>query len=199
MIPRHLIIGVSIMLAVVLGMGLYMWHMRGREVAIQPANSDNRPVGPPVSGPTEQVTLYIADDTTGTLHAQSAQIPLPAGRQQRTDELLRALLSVYLSASSPHVLGAGSEVRDVYLVNPGLAVIDTNAAFADGHRSGALVETLTVASLVQTLSGNIPGITQVKILVDGKQRDTLAGHADLTGFFDVAAVNQMVGQLQTSQ
>ena len=36
----------------------------------------------------------------------------------------------------------------------------------------------------------------MKILVEGKQRDTLAGHADLSGFFDVSAVNQLSTQLQ---
>jgi len=109
--------------------------------------------------------------------------------------LLRALLGLYLDKPSPHPLGLGSEIRAVYLVDPGLAVIDLNAAFADGHRSGVLVEELTVASLVQTLAANIPGIARVKILVDGKERETLAGHADLSNFYDVAQVNQMVVQM----
>jgi len=89
-------------------------------------------------------------------------------------------------------------VRDVYLVDPGLAVMDLNAAFADGHRSGVLVEELTVASLVQTLSANIPGILRVRILVDGKPRETLAGHTDLSCFYDVAAVGQLVTRMQTA-
>jgi hypothetical protein len=195
MIPRHLIITVALMLAVVLGMSLYVWRMRGRVAPSEPA-TDARPVAPPVSGPTEQVTLYVAYDDPGVLRAQSARIPLPAGRQERAQELLRALLGLYLDKSSSHPLGGGAEILDVYLVDPGLAVIDTNAAFADSHRSGILVEELTVASLVETLSANIPGITRVKILVNGKERDTLAGHADLADFYDVSAVGQMVAQLQ---
>jgi hypothetical protein len=39
----------------------------------------------------------------------------------------------------------------------------------------------------------------VKILVDGKERDTLAGHADLSTFYDVGAVNQLATQLQSAQ
>jgi hypothetical protein len=152
-----------------------------------------------VSGPTEQVTLYVAYDDAEVLRPQSARIPLPAGRQERAEELLRALLNLYLDKLSPHLLAAGSEVRDVYLVDPGLAVIDLNAAFADGHRSGVLVEELTVASLVETLSTNIPGITRAKILVDGKERDTLAGHLDLTNVYDVAAFSQLVLQLQNTR
>ena len=191
MIPRHFFIALSILLAAVLGMSLYAWHMRGRAAATPIPSADVRPVVPPVAGATESVTLYVAYDDIGVLHAQSAQIPMPSVRQQRAEEVLRALIALYLDKSSPHPLPPGSDIRSVYLVDPGLAVIDVNAAFADGHRSGVLAEELTIASLIQTLSANIPGILKVKILVEGKQRDTLAGHADLSNFFDVSAVNQL--------
>ena len=197
MIPRQLVLGAVVMIALALGMSFYAWRMRGG--ARQPEPASTQPVAPPVSGPTEPVTLYVAYDDGGILRAQSAKIPLPAGRQERAGELLRALLSIYLDKSSPHPLGAGSEIRDVYLVDPGLAVIDLNAAFADGHRSGVLVEELTIASLVQTLAANIPGITRAKILVDGKERDTLAGHLDLTNVYDVSSFAQMSLQLQNSR
>jgi hypothetical protein len=197
MIPRQLILGAVVMIMLALGMSFYAWHMRGG--ASRPETASSQPVAPPVSGPTEQVTLYVAYDDAEVLRPQSARIPLPAGRQERAEELLRALLNIYLDKLSPHLLAAGSEVRDVYLVDPGLAVIDLNAAFADGHRSGVLVEELTVASLVETLSTNIPGITRAKILVDGKERDTLAGHLDLTNVYDVAAFSQLVLQLQNTR
>ena len=195
MIPRHLIIGVTIMLAVALGMSAYMWRMRARVQPQETPAAYAHPVAAPVQGPTEQVTLYVAYDDPGSLRAQAAGIPLPAGRQERAQELLRALLGRYLDKLSSHPLGPGAEVRDVYLVDPGLAVIDVNDAFADGHRSGVLVEELTVASLVQTLAANIPGINRVKILVGGQERQTLAGHADLSCTYDVSVVGQMVAGL----
>lgn len=196
MIPRHLIIGIAAMLAVALGMSVYAWRMRSRVKQTKIPTRYEQPVAAPVQGPTEQVTLYVAYDDSGALRAQSASIPLPAGRQERAQELLRALLGLYMDRLSSHPLGPGSEVREVYLVDPGLAVIDVNDAFADGHRSGILVEELTVASLVQTLATGIPGINRVKILVGGRERETLAGHADLSGFYEVSAVGQMVAQLQ---
>jgi len=109
------------------------------------------------------------------------------------------LLSIYLDKSSPHVLAPGAEVRSVFLIDPGAAVIDLNSAFADKHRSGALIEELTVASLIHTVSANTQGLLKVKILVDGKERDTLAGHADLSSYYDVAAVNQLATELQPGQ
>ena len=143
--------------------------------------------------------LYVAQDDDGTLRAQPAQIPMPSGRQQRAEELARALISLYLEKNSPHVIGPGTEVRSVFLVDPGVAVIDMNGAFADSHRSGVLVEELTVASLIHTITANTPNILRVKILIDGKERETLAGHADLSSFYEVAAVDQLASQLQAAQ
>jgi hypothetical protein len=199
MIPRYLIIGVTVLLAVALGMGLYLWRMPGRVERGEPSAANTQPVAPPVSGASEQVTLYVAYDDAGVVRPKLVRIPLPVGRQERAAEILRALLTLYLDKFSPHPLGPGSEIRDVYLVEPGLAVIDINAAFADGHRSGVLSEELTIASLIQTLTANLPGILRVKILVEGKERQTLAGHADLSSFYDVAAVNQLATQLQSTQ
>jgi hypothetical protein len=199
MIPRSLVIAISVLLLAVLGMGFYAWHMRGRAAAVPVVATDMRPVVAPVAGPTEAVTLFVAYDDLGVLRAQSARIPMPSVRQQRAEELLRALIALYLDKSSPHPLPPGADIRSIYLVDPGLAVVDINAAFADGHRSGVLAEELTVASFIQTLAANVPAILRVKILVEGKERETLAGHADLSSFFDVSAVNQLTSQLQATQ
>jgi hypothetical protein len=196
MIPRHLVIAMAVLLVAVLGLSIYALHMRKTAAATPAASTDTRPLAPPIAGPTERVTLFVAHDDDGTLRAEAARIPLPSGRQQRAEELLRALVSLYVDKSSPHVLGSGSEVRSVFLVDPGVAVIDLNSAFADTHRSGVLVEELTVASLIHTISANTPGVLKVKILVDGKDRLTLAGHADLSSYYDVTAVNQLATQLQ---
>jgi hypothetical protein len=195
MIPRHLVISVAAMLVLVVTMGIYARHMRrqARELGSPAANA--LPVAPPASGPTETVTLYVADDASGSLRPQSAQIPLPGGRQQRGEELLRALLRIYQQPGAAHPLSPASDIRSIYLVEPGTAVIDLNAAFADEHRSGILVEQLTVNSLVETLAINAPGIQRVRILVEGKARETLAGHADLTDTFDVQTISEaMTGQ-----
>jgi spore germination protein GerM len=198
MIPRHFVIAIAVLLIAVLGLTGYAWHMRSTAGSTIVQSTDTRPLAPPVAGPSEQVTLYVAHDNDGSLRAESARIPMPSGRQQRAEELLRALLSLYLDKSSPHALGPGADIHAVFLVDPGVAVIDLNSAFADKHRSGVLVEELTVASLIHTVSANTPGILKVKILVDGKDRETLAGHADLSSFYDVTAVNQLATQLQST-
>ena len=196
MIPRHILIAIFAMVALALGLSAYAWRMHTRVANKETAVAYSPPIAPPAQGPTEQATLYVAYDSPPALRPRAITIPLPAGRQERAESLLRALITLYADPLSSHQLGAGSEIRSVYLVEPGLAVIDVNAALADRHRSGILVEELTVASLVTTLSANVPGLTRVKIIVDGKVRDTLAGHADLSGFFDVSTVNELAAQMQ---
>jgi hypothetical protein len=195
MIPRHLVFAGVVMLLAVFSLGIYAGRMRGRVTHVE-TRSDSRPVAPPVSGPTERVTLYVAYDDPGILRVQRADIALPSARQQRAEEVLRALLEIYLSKNSPHPLAPGADLRAVYLVTPGIAVIDVNAAFANGHRSGILEEELTVASMIETLTANVPDILRVKILVEGLDRETLAGHADLSDFYDAGSVSQLAGQLE---
>jgi hypothetical protein len=60
-----------------------------------------------------------------------------------------------------------------------LAVIDLHSTFVNQHPSGVEVESLTLLSILGTLHANLPQIEQVRFLVDGQARETLAGHADL--------------------
>lgn len=60
-----------------------------------------------------------------------------------------------------------------------LAVIDLRSSFVNSHPAGVEVETLTLASIIGTLHTNLPEIEQVRFVVDGQPRETLAGHADL--------------------
>ena len=194
MIPRHLLITLAVLLAAVFGLGFYLLHLKRR--AEENRATDTRPVAAPVSGTRMRVALYLADDASGTLRERDQQVTLPPEPSLRAREVLRALLAEYQQKNSAHPVPAGADVSDVYLVNGNLAVVDLNASFADGHRSGVLVESLTVTSMVQTLAANLPAVTQVKFLVDGKERETLAGHADLSSRYDVAAVRQLVTGLQ---
>jgi hypothetical protein len=60
-----------------------------------------------------------------------------------------------------------------------LAVINLRSSFVNAHPSGVEVESLTLLSIIGTLHANLPQIEQIRFLVDGQPRETLAGHADL--------------------
>jgi len=154
-------------------------------------------VTPPATGTPRQVTLWVAHDDPGVLRIQAVSIELSGERQRKTQEILRALLAIYTGKDSPHHLAPGADVRNVYFVNPGLVVVDVNAALADGQTSGILPEELMVTSFVQTLSSNSPEISRVKFLVDGKERETLAGHVDFSSEFEVSQMADLARQLSS--
>ena len=101
--------------------------------------------------------------------------------------LLDRLLEIYASAGALHpVPGVPRAVQQVFLLparngsGGQLAVVNLSGAFADGHPAGIEAEMLTVESICATLRANLPQIREVRFLVNGQPRATLAGHADLT-------------------
>lgn len=180
-------IALLILLVAVVLMGWYALSLKRRAEQLPVRAADTRPIAPPPSGKSAAVTLYLADDNDGMLHRRSANIALPQEPTERAREVVRAVISAYLEKGSKHPLATGADVDAVFLVKPNIAVVDTNAEFAEGHRSGIMVEQLTVASIARSLAENVPNVGRVKILVQGKERETLAGHADLTTFYDLAA------------
>ena len=75
-----------------------------------------------------------------------------------------------------------------------LAVIDLRSSFTNQHPSGVEVESLTLLSILGTLHANLPQIEQVRFLVDGQARETLAGHADLLRTYPVRDTASVGGQ-----
>jgi Sporulation and spore germination len=183
-IPRNLVITIVILLAALAGMGLYGYHLRRQATELLKTAADTKPIAPPVSGPTEQVTIFTPDDDNGDLVRLGVPAVLPVEPTLRARELVHVLISQWQEKNSTHPIGANADVKEVFLLNENkTAIVDVNGAFADQHRSGVMVEELTMASLARTLGANINGLQQIKVIVDGRERETLAGHADLTDFY----------------
>ena len=192
MIPRQILVVTSIMLLILIGLGVYAYQLKRRAEDLRHHVTDSRPIAPPIAGPSEKITLIAASDNDGSLYRVTVSAPMPAERSARARQIVRTLLDFYSSSASPHRIPDRSDVNAVYIVSDNLAVVDMNAAFSDNHPSGVLVEELSIASIAQTLSANMPGIMKVKLLIDGHERPTLAGHAELKSVYDVASMNSFV-------
>ncbi len=202
MIPRHQKLLFGILLAASLVMGVTLWHLRERAHQRLIAGQDSAPTSAPEVAPAEQATLMVANDSDGSLLPQLHSLPLPADPGARARAVLGKLLDLYAAPDAAHpVPGGGSSVLQVFLLpapplatgaqlappsreqlqtGPLLAVVNLTGSFAASHPSGIQTETLTVRSIYGTLHANLPRVTQVRFLVDGVERPTLAGHADLT-------------------
>jgi Sporulation and spore germination len=85
------------------------------------------------------------------------------------------------TGSAPTIPVASTDPDAPQPKTPGgeLAIIDLRGSFVNSHPSGVETESLTLLSIIGTLHANLPQIEQVRFLVDGEPRETLAGHADL--------------------
>ncbi len=195
MISRRLQIALAVLVVVILGMSYYALKLKQRAERVDSVSQAERPALPAASA-KEPVQVFVAYDDDITIRPQQIQAAKATLPDDKARAALRALVELYTKKDSPHALGQGADINAVYLANDTTAVVDLNSAFANTHRSGIMEEELTIVSIVQTLAANVPKLTRVKFLVDGKERDTLAGHADLKGFYDVAATAQVARELQ---
>ena len=116
----------------------------------------------------------------GTAVNEVFLVPLPvSGYAAASSAGSSADISAREAGSIPTVPVPGPDAALPSTPGAELAVIDLRGSFVDQHPSGVEAESLTLLSIVGTLHANLPGIEQVKFLVDGQQRETLAGHADL--------------------
>ena len=65
-------------------------------------------------------------------------------------------------------------------VRDGLCYIDFSQEVSQGLPGGAEAEYMSIFALVNTLCLNVQDISSVKILIEGKEAETLGGHVDLT-------------------
>jgi hypothetical protein len=192
-IPRNLQIVIAALVLAILGMGSYLIYLKRRAEAKSGPVVVNRPA-PPVIGPAAKLTLYVASDSEDAMHAESAELKLPSDPSERAHLVLHALMQRYQQKDSPHAMPEGADVHNVYMLDPASAVVNLTAQTAQ-QASGIEVEQLTVFSLVQTLKADQPQINRVRFLVDGRPRESLAGHIDLTMWMETAAVAEATKEL----
>jgi Sporulation and spore germination len=147
------------------------------------------------AAPEETITLLEASDADDAIAPVTRKLALPKETGARARVLLRQLLASYALPESKHPLAGGPGVEQVFFIPatgtekansatagaPGqTAIVNLTSALAENHPSGIEPETLTLLSIIGTLHENFPEVTQVRFLVDGQPRETLAGHADLT-------------------
>jgi spore germination protein GerM len=109
------------------------------------------------------------------------QVPRDVPYGATPTDQARAILEAQMSAAPPllSAIPPDAKLRHVFLTDKGDAFVDFSGELAAKHTGGSLDEILTVYTIVNALTANLPAITRVQILIDGKEVDTLAGHVDL--------------------
>jgi spore germination protein GerM len=126
--------------------------------------------------------LYFADKDNGFLIAEErvfeqTEDPVFYGRQ-----IVEALIRGPAKKLGP-TLPDQTTLRALFIseagTEGGTCYVDLSADIQEYHPKGITTEMLTVYSIVNSLILNISEIKAVKILIEGKESITLAGHVDL--------------------
>lgn len=185
---RTLLLATGVALALI-GLAVWgtMWILR-QPLPDAAADAEN-PVPPglsdsaaPSASPTEesagtgriQVKLYVLGSSGRELATETEEVPYSPSLQQQAKEVVRLLLR--RSSAIPR----GVQLRELFITSQGVAYLDLSQEVVSNHPGGSSAEELTVFSLSQTLIANFPSVKTVKILVEGREVQTLAGHLDLT-------------------
>jgi spore germination protein GerM len=134
----------------------------------------------PAAGDTRKIhaTLFYVAENGAELVALSREVPLGATPAEQARRIVEAELQP-APAGLYSPIPAGTQVHHVYVTSKGEAFVDLSREIMTGHTGGSLDEALTVFALVNAVTVNLPDVSGVQILVDGKEVDTLAGHIDL--------------------
>lgn len=157
----------------ILFIGLPLWYSARRPPAAAVADT------PATATAVRKITatLYFISNDGMALVGVQREIPFAP----TVVEQARAIIEAQLTAAPPLVsaIPAATTLRDVFFTERGDAFVDLSGEVVTRHPGGSLDEVFTVYALVNALTVNLPAVTRVQILVDGKELDTLAGHVDL--------------------
>jgi spore germination protein GerM len=143
-----------------------------------PASSGQAPPAEPAAGRKIKATLYYVSADGLSLVGAEQEIPFAEPIVAQARRIVEAQLG---AAPAPLVsaIPPGTTLRSLFMTERGDAFVDLSAEVTSKHPGGALNELFTVYAVVDALTVNLPSVTRVQILVNGKEADTLAGHVDL--------------------
>jgi spore germination protein GerM len=121
--------------------------------------------------------FYVAEDGV-TLTGVERDVPFG----ENTLEQAKAIVAAQLAPVAEPLVSAippGTTLRALFITSGGEAYVDLSRALLDGHPGGSTNELLTIYTVVDALTANLPAVRAVQLLVDGRELDTLAGHVDL--------------------
>jgi spore germination protein GerM len=177
-LPRATLIAGSTVAAAALGwllvVGLPRWY-GGPATTARPAAVPKTPDGP--GRKIKAQLFYVGEDGT-RLTIVERDVPYAESTDDQAKEIINAQIAPVteplLSAVPP-----GTKLRNVFITPQGEAFVDLSGDVSSAHPGGTTNELLTVYTIVHALTFNLPAVSAVQVLVDGKEADTLAGHVDI--------------------
>lgn len=174
---RRVAIGAAIVVAALAGVWL-IFHVARGSGAGTPAATAASSAAP--AGPERKIkaTLYYVSEDGLSLPGIQREVPFSEPIVEQARRIVEAQLA---PAPAPYVspIPTGTSLRALFIGERGDAFVDLSGDVRAKHPGGSLDELFTTYAIVNAITVNLPAITRVQIMIDGKEVDTLAGHVDL--------------------
>ena len=129
-------------------------------------------------GQEDTFTIQLYSPVNGRIEMTEKAVP----RRTRTSSIAEAVIEEYFRLP---INGAGSVIPSnvkllgLYRDAQQILYLDLSDEVRRNFHADALSEYLLLRGLYETVTANIPDISDIKILVEGKEIDTLGGHMPL--------------------
>jgi hypothetical protein len=127
--------------------------------------------------------LYFADPGKGVLKALPKQFPSNLNAHELGQNILGALMAGPPNSELFSPFPLDTRVIALFISDEGNAWVDLGLGEGYLKDMDTVSELLAIYSIVNSLALNIPGVKQVKLLVNGSDAATLGGHVSLNYFY----------------
>jgi spore germination protein GerM len=128
----------------------------------------------------KEVFLYFTNSENSALEAEKQKIQFSSDTREFAEKLIKDLLKGPSGSGFMSAVPENTKLLSLYIQDNSIAVLDFSEEIRENHPGGSQAEILTIYSIVNTLTLNIDEIKEVKILINGKEAETLAGHIALS-------------------
>ena len=125
----------------------------------------------------KKVKIFFVDEEEGLLITEERTITKSKKVVDEAREIIKELLTGPTCSWLQSAIPENVKLRELY-IHKGIAYIDLSKEVCENHPGGSSAELCTIYSIVNSLCGSLP-VSGVKILVEGKSPETLAGHIAL--------------------
>ena len=147
-----------------------------KETEENPFKPPTKPLYAPTDPPLSVKIFFPSGNGEALLTAEDQVIFESAELGNRAKQILQKLQEGPHGDNMFASLPKDTKVQDLFISEQGIAFIDFSNTIATNNPGGVLNELATVYSIVDSLAYNLPEIKQVKILIGGVEKETVAGH-----------------------
>ena len=147
-----------------------------RETEENPFKPPTVPLYAPTDPPLAVKMFFPSTAGEPLLGAEDETIFKSSELQNQAKQVLQKLLDGPANDALMPSFSPDTKINEVFISEDGTAYIDFSNSVAASFQGGMLNEQAAIYSVVNSLTYNLPEIKQVRILIGGAEKETLAGH-----------------------